>query len=478
MKMSGTVLKKGIRLFVILACLVLGSLTVHAATVVGDNEWATLYSDGSLVVHRWDQDFPTTGKDGTTLPEAYERRFLKPVYFAGASFPQYLNQNVTCLVLENDEAIAATPLWYYLFWYPNIKEIHYRGNSGYVVGLSMFVFSPRTGYGWNCGFSLDSAYGQTAFQEWNSQFRNKMKADGDVCGISLSPEMTIYAKSGQGFEEAARYAGLKFVCEDCPLDKLLSVVANGSVFYDGKSHVSDITSGLHIRCANDHGTESYLSHKVLTLGKDFTIAYYNKTTGKKGDVTNAGSVQVTVTGKDGHSGTLTGYLIIQPQALQKSRITLSKTSYVYDGKAKKPKVTVKNAAGDTLKAGTDYTVSYSSNKNAGTAAVTVKGKGNYTGTIKKTFKIAKAGQSISLEVSKKEFRQKTLAKKSAVFSIGASAKTKLSYKSSKTKYITVTSKGKVTVKKGTPKGNYKITVTAAAGRNYKEATKTVKIAVK
>ncbi len=40
-----------------------------------------------------------------------------------------------------------------------------------------------------------------------------------------------------------------------------------------------------------------------------------------------------------------------------------------------------------MKLGTDYTVSYKNNKNAGTAVVTVKGKGNYTGKVTKEFEI-------------------------------------------------------------------------------------------
>ena len=67
-----------------------------------------------------------------------------------------------------------------------------------------------------------------------------------------------------------------------------------------------------------------------------------------------------------------------------NNVTVSPISYAYDGKAKKPAVTVKD--GDTvLKAGTDYTVSYDNNTNAGTAKVTVTGKGNYEGTVTKTF---------------------------------------------------------------------------------------------
>ncbi len=60
---------------------------------------------------------------------------------------------------------------------------------------------------------------------------------------------------------------------------------------------------------------------------------------------------------------------------------------VYTGKALKPAVTVKYGK-VTQKKGTDYTVAYKDNVNAGTATVMVTGKGNYTGSKKVTFKIA------------------------------------------------------------------------------------------
>ncbi len=77
-------------------------------------------------------------------------------------------------------------------------------------------------------------------------------------------------------------------------------------------------------------------------------------------------------------------------------IKLSATSYVYNGKAKTPTVTVKDSAGKTLKKGTDYTVSYAKGrKNVGTYKVTIKFKGNYSGTKTLTFKILPKAASIN-----------------------------------------------------------------------------------
>ena len=63
-------------------------------------------------------------------------------------------------------------------------------------------------------------------------------------------------------------------------------------------------------------------------------------------------------------------------------------SYIYDGKAKEPAVTVKRES-ETLTLGTDYTVTYSDNTNAGTATVKVKGIGDYKGEKIVTFTISK-----------------------------------------------------------------------------------------
>jgi len=69
-----------------------------------------------------------------------------------------------------------------------------------------------------------------------------------------------------------------------------------------------------------------------------------------------------------------------------SSCTVSVKAQTYTGKSIKPTVTVKKGS-VTLKNGIDYTVSYKNNKNIGTASATVKGKGNYTGSVTKSFTI-------------------------------------------------------------------------------------------
>lgn len=73
------------------------------------------------------------------------------------------------------------------------------------------------------------------------------------------------------------------------------------------------------------------------------------------------------------------------------QITISPESYLYDGKAKTPEVTVKDGS-DTLTERVDYTVVYSNNTNVGNAKAVITGRGKYNGTAEKTFIIHEVGK--------------------------------------------------------------------------------------
>ena len=119
--------------------------------------------------------------------------------------------------------------------------------------------------------------------------------------------------------------------------------------------------------------------KQLTANTDYTVSYKNNI--------NAGTASVTITGKGSYSGSQTKNFTITPADLTKTKISLSASSFIYDGAEKKPAITIK-AGKKQLTLNKDYTISYKNNTNVGTASVTVTGKGNYTGTISKSFTIA------------------------------------------------------------------------------------------
>ena len=132
---------------------------------------------------------------------------------------------------------------------------------------------------------------------------------------------------------------------------------------------------------------------------------------------------------------------------------------VYTGSALTPDVTV-TADGKTLVKDTDYTVSYASNTDAGTAQVTITGKGNYTGTKTATFTIEKAASKLKAE--KATYKKAYGAKAFTVKVIGAEGT--VTYKSSAAKVAKVDKKGKVTIKNT---GRAVITASVAESKNYK-----------
>ncbi|MBR3245521.1 MAG: hypothetical protein IKF90_22955, partial [Parasporobacterium sp.] len=226
--------------------------------------------------------------------------------------------------------------------------------------------------------------------------------------------------------------------------------------------------------------------QILKNGRDYDVKYAD---GRR----NAGTYKVNVTLKGSYSGSASASFTIKKAALGSAK--LSYTEKAYTGKALTPAVNVTAKIGGktvTLKKDKDYQVTYKNNINVGKATVTVKGIGNFSGTITKTFKITKAANSISnFSPAEKTLKVKTLKQKAQTVQVtakdkfGAKMKFELNKDKSSAKvkrYITVSTAGKVTVKKGTPAGVYavRINVSTAATSNYtaKTVTRTLKITVK
>ena len=142
-------------------------------------------------------------------------------------------------------------------------------------------------------------------------------------------------------------------------------------------------------------------------------------------------------------------------SISKASVTLSTSTYAYDGKAKKPGVTVK-LNGKTLKNGTDYTVSYSNNTKVGTAKVTITGKGNYTGSVSKTYNIKNNFKKATVSgISTKAFTGKNITQSITVKYNGKTLKNGTDYTVS---YSNNKNIGTATVKI-TGKGSYTGTIT-------------------
>ncbi|WP_337670995.1 leucine-rich repeat domain-containing protein, partial [Ruminococcus bicirculans (ex Wegman et al. 2014)] len=142
-------------------------------------------------------------------------------------------------------------------------------------------------------------------------------------------------------------------------------------------------------------------------------------------------------------------------SISKASVTLSTSTYAYDGKAKTPSVNVK-VNGKTLKKDTDYTVSYSNNTKVGTAKVTIKGKGNYTGSVSKTYSIKNNFKKATISgISTKAFTGKNITQSITVKYNGKTLKNGTDYTVS---YSSNKNIGTATVKI-TGKGSYTGTIT-------------------
>ena len=114
---------------------------------------------------------------------------------------------------------------------------------------------------------------------------------------------------------------------------------------------------------------------TLKKGVDYTVSYSN--------FKNPGTAKITVTGKGLYSGQKTINFTIRPIDISKFTLTLKQNSFGYTGEYIKPVVTVKGIALGkevTLTNWKDYKVTYSNFKNAGTAKITVTGRGIYGGS--------------------------------------------------------------------------------------------------
>ena len=135
-----------------------------------------------------------------------------------------------------------------------------------------------------------------------------------------------------------------------------------------------------------------LTYNGSTLSPAVTVKYGNTTLKKNTDYTvaysnnvNAGTGTITITGKGIYGGSVKKTFTIKKLGISATAVS-GTGNKVYTGSVIKPVPAVK-VGGRTLKNGTDFTVSYKNNTEPGTATLKVTGKGNYSGSVSKTFKI-------------------------------------------------------------------------------------------
>ncbi len=224
-----------------------------------------------------------------------------------------------------------------------------------------------------------------------------------------------------------------------------------------KSHTLTTLDAVAATCTKEGKTEG---KKCTACG---TVTVAQKTVAKKAHTYKTTTTKATLkkNGKQVTKCTVCGYVTSTKTIYYPKTIKLSATSYTYNGKAKKPTVTVKDSKGNTLKKDTDYTVKYASGrKNPGKYTVTVTFKGKYEGTKKLTFTIKPAKAALSKVTAGS--KQATVAWKAVTGATGYEVQYSTSSKlrSSKTATVKKGSTKKTTIKKLTKGKKYYFRVRA------------------
>ena len=228
------------------------------------------------------------------------------------------------------------------------------------------------------------------------------------------------------------------------ISKASVTLSTSTYAYDGK--------------AKKPGVTVKLNGKTLKNGTDYTVSYSNNT--------KVGTATVKIMGKGNYTGSVSKTYSIKNNFKKATISGISNKSYT--GKNITQSFTVKYN-GKTLKKGTDYTVSYSSNKNIGTATVKVAGKGSYTGTITKTFKINPAKQEIQKLTAKSKAFFVDWAQKGSATGYEIQYATNSKFTSAKKVTITNNKTDKTTISKLSGKKKYYVRVrsyTTVKGTKY------------
>ncbi len=215
----------------------------------------------------------------------------------------------------------------------------------------------------------------------------------DASTADVTAETTITYASGSALAKGdtsvtVNYAGLTTTLSGLTVggkSVTVTVADIPSVEYTG----SPIEPAVTVNCAD----------ASLVKDTDYTVAYSANT--------NVGTATVTVSPvatSDYIFTPVTANFEITGAALDESKFTVDTADKAYTGAPITPAVT---ATGYTE--GTDYTVAYSENTNAGTATVTISGNGGFGGTITKNFTITPAALTMTATAADKAYDGTTTA---------------------------------------------------------------------
>lgn len=236
-------------------------------------------------------------------------------------------------------------------------------------------------------------YSGTATEKFTISPKNIAENDTEGGTLSVVMDHTFFIPLGAAFEPVMTYGGYKLTAKDIDYDKTDKNAQSDTCMITGKGNFTGTTEATVYRL-NGNSSKFQVSIKKENIYYDGTPKIptlivkdsksHDDITDRKGtfydvrypdDITNAGTVKITVISKGGYLGTKTLTYKILPEKINASA---SVKASQYDPAGAKPELTV-STADKVLTEDKDYKVKFSGNKKAGTGNYTVTFIGNYKG---------------------------------------------------------------------------------------------------
>ena len=242
-------------------------------------------------------------------------------------------------------------------------------------------------------------------------------------GSAIKPDIVVWNNSDklvEGTDYTVKYTNNINASVDAKENKKPKITVTGkgnltgtatTTFEIQKKQLEDTKRGADpvvIGGVTDNGElivveKSKVTPAVYYGGVKLTNKDYSVSKTDKFEITDEGKA-ITITGKGNFAGTLTYDLkVIRKNELKKFTVSFAAPNYTYNGEPQKIELKdsdVKDADGNILKEGQNYTVVYQSDlTNAGTVKLTVVGLGYYTGSVAKSYTIKPNAVTSGMEIT-------------------------------------------------------------------------------
>lgn len=341
----------------------------------------------------------------------------------------------------------------------NFKGKYYEGSmtSEFIIRTTANINNPI--YDWDnatvVDFSKSKTYKYTITNDNSLSYFKINSADAGYYEVRIS-----------GYYPATPDYSCSMFINNTPFANNASYITNNGIINVNSANSNGVLKSImRLEQGNNYGVINVQYAANKNAGKTITVSFTKHTS--HSTVENIIPASTSTNGAIVKKCKVCGETILTTVIPRIRNVSLTKTKFVYNGNSRTPYVTVYNTNGNKISSGY-YDVTYKNNKNVGKGTVIITLKGNYSGTITKTFKIVPASINISrLSVKGKTVTVKWKKQKKQVTGYQIRYSTKSNMKSSKTITISKKSTSSKKISKLKKKKKYYIQI-----RTYKKVGKT------